>query len=453
MQSNLSVDLDEVAKILSETLGDNRVTKEHFNGLETAEMGDAGFHRYDVVRVRIETEDQVAEVLKAASAYQWRVLPVGAGSQLHATHLGAGVDILLDLTSLNQIIDYSPEDMVVSVQAGVTLTNLQELLSTHKQMLPLDPVCRPGATLGGLIATAANGPRRTGYGTFRDVVAGVRVVYPSGDIMNFGGRVMKNVAGYDMTKLFIGSFGTLAVIVEAHLKLKPLPLHRETVTMQGRREDLKILQKRLVHSSLLPTRLEAVSSRVFQNGILSRSQIHHPWLLAIDCDENASAAAYQTSQLRTWADEMGLSIDVFQGVSADDLWTHYQESLLGFDFVLRLNIAPTLLWQIVTPLEKILGEAEGEGVFSLGMTTGVGRLYGKGLSFKVQEELVQQARGLVSEYAGSVVIEKAEPWLQEKVDVFGSIGDFQPWLQRIKDAIDPQNILSPGRFVGGMKNA
>jgi len=149
--------------------------------------------------------------------------PEDLSQQLNAARIsGSRVDHC-DLAELNQVLEYHPEDMTATVQAGVSLSKLQGLLHTHRQWLPLDPPLSESLSIGELISQNANGPRRYGYGTVRDYVIGMKIALADGQIIKSGGKVVKNVAGYDLCKLFIGSKGTLGIITEATFKLRPLP--------------------------------------------------------------------------------------------------------------------------------------------------------------------------------------------------------------------------------------
>ncbi len=202
---------------------------------------------------------------------------------------------------LNRVLDYSPTDMVVSVQSGVTLTKLQSVLGEHGQQLPIDPVVSDKATLGGIVATGASGFLRILYGSLRDMTIGMRTVYPDGNIVKTGDKVVKNVAGYDMTKLFIGSLGSLVFISEVAFKLRPLPAHVELCLLAGSSEQVHQLSLRIVRSHLIPARMQALTG-----GLTQLEQAHRPFVLAVESHENEAAAAYQTRQLLQWGKELGM---------------------------------------------------------------------------------------------------------------------------------------------------
>jgi glycolate oxidase FAD binding subunit len=167
--------------------------------------------------------DEVAAVLRLASTRGWAVVPRGGGTMIDLGNPPARLDLVLDLTGMNRLIEHRPRDLTVTVEAGMSVAALQEELAKHGQMLALDPPLAQRATVGGVLAANAWGPRRQRYGTARDLLIGSRAVLADGTRVRSGGKVVKNVAGYDLNKLFIGSTGTLAVLVEATFKLAPIP--------------------------------------------------------------------------------------------------------------------------------------------------------------------------------------------------------------------------------------
>ena len=173
---------------------------------------------------RPATAEELAAALAEAASEGLRVTPVGGGRALGMGNTPTRVDLALDTTGLDRVVEFSPHDLTVTVEAGIRLDALQAELATARQFLPLDPFGGPGHTIGGLLATGWSGPLRLRYGTPRDYLVGLRVALPDGKLARSGGRVVKNVSGYDLNKLHLGALGTLGVIVEASFKLFPSPL-------------------------------------------------------------------------------------------------------------------------------------------------------------------------------------------------------------------------------------
>jgi len=212
--------------------------------------------------VRPSTADEVAQVLKAADLAGKAVAPIGGGTQLELGMPPSRLDLGIETTGLDKIVEYEPADLTVTVEAGMRFAELQRILGEQGQLLALDPPVDAGATIGGVIATNASGPLRFSSGTARDLVIGTRVANPDGTVTHAGGRVVKNVAGYDLNKLYIGSLGTLAILVELSFKLAPIPPAQATVA--GNFEDAAAVRKLIsavVRSPLSPLAIELNGSR------------------------------------------------------------------------------------------------------------------------------------------------------------------------------------------------
>ncbi|HEV3256722.1 MAG TPA: FAD-binding oxidoreductase, partial [Gemmataceae bacterium] len=209
--------------------------------------------------VQPQSVADLGDVARRAAAENQAVYPLGGqtmlGFGLPPTRPGIGVDV----RSLCQVIDYPARDMTVTVQAGITLARLQELLRTENQRLPIDVPRADRATLGGALATNTSGPRRYGFGTLRDYVIGISAVNDAGQEIKAGGRVVKNVAGYDLCKLYIGSLGTLGVITQVTLKLKPRPEEQALLMLGCRDEALGPLLDQLHRSRTRPVCLDLVN--------------------------------------------------------------------------------------------------------------------------------------------------------------------------------------------------
>ena len=178
------------------------------------------------------TVDEVSHVLRVANAAGAAVTPWGGGTLQAVGQSPDRLDIVLSLERMNRVLIYEPDDLTCSVEVGMTLGQLARLLGEHNQMLPLDPPLPDRATIGGLIATNSSGARRHGYGTLRDLLIGIRVVHADGMVSKAGGMVVKNVSGYDMMKLYLGSLGTVAVVVSANFKLLPRPAAQATAIVR-----------------------------------------------------------------------------------------------------------------------------------------------------------------------------------------------------------------------------
>ena len=193
--------------------------------------------------------EEISEVLKLASREGWNVLPAGG-----MTWLKSKADLIVNTQRLNQIIEHEPADLIAVAQAGVKLADFNAKLAENGQWLPLDPPDDGSATIGGVVATGIGGPQEFGYGRPRGSVIGMNVVLADGTLIKAGGRVVKNVAGYDLCKLFTGSFGSLGIITEVNFKLRPRPARAATVIATGTVEDLR----KIINARLFPVAAEIV---------------------------------------------------------------------------------------------------------------------------------------------------------------------------------------------------
>ena len=204
--------------------------------------------------------EELSEMLKLASDEHWRVIPAGAGTWLTMGNAPVSFHLAVSTAQMNRVIEYEPADLTATVEAGCTLAAFNKLAAQHRQWIPLDPFGAPGATLGGVVATASSGPLRCAYGTPRDWLIGIRVVHTNGGVTKAGGKVVKNVAGYDLCKLYTGSFGSLAVIAEMSFKLRATPPGDKTIVFYAENaERLCALTLRITDSDVQPSAMELVA--------------------------------------------------------------------------------------------------------------------------------------------------------------------------------------------------
>ncbi len=263
------------------------------------------------------TAIELGELVRSHAA----VYPRGGGTHSHIGGVPSQTGVVLDLTAMNRVIDYPARDMTVTLQAGATFAGLQKLLDTENQWLPIDVPTPESATVGGAMAVNANGPRRLAQGTWRDAVIGIRFVSDEGIESKGGGRVVKNVAGYDLMKLHIGALGTLGIITEVTLKVKPRPEASSFVVFG------------VPTSAVGPTldRLHASNSRPVAVELLNRAAVKklgitlpesEPWLLACGFEEKAATVAWQIATLKDESKGTPLrDLTVIEGEAAARLWT------------------------------------------------------------------------------------------------------------------------------------
>ena len=206
-----NVSLEDLQKIVGEEHAREATEEDVVDGIAPAFVAEPG------------TVEEISELMKLASEGGLTAAPRGSGTKMDLGNPPRDLDLIVSTARMNEIIEHTPGDQVVRVQAGLKLQDLQEQLAGSDQMLGIDPPeTRAGATIGGVVAANSSGPRRYSYGTVRDLIIGITVVLPDGTIAKAGGKVVKNVAGYDLGKVFTGAHGTLGVVASTTWRLHPV---------------------------------------------------------------------------------------------------------------------------------------------------------------------------------------------------------------------------------------
>jgi glycolate oxidase FAD binding subunit len=337
------------------------------------------------------------------------------------------LDVAIETTGLNGIVEYEPADLTVTVEAGMRFAELQRILGEQGQLLALDPPLEAEATIGGVIATNASGPLRFAFGTARDLVIGTRVANPDGTVTHAGGRVVKNVAGYDLNKLYIGSLGTLAIIVELSFKLAPIPPALATLAGDfAEGSQTAALISGVVRSPLSPLAIELDGSRmvVFRLG-------GYP-----------QAVERQVRDLSALIRQHG-------GTPVERDWEELQRIRLEArrrEVVVKAAAPISTSASLVDILERRLAD----------QVPTVWAHAGNGVAYAACDlprvETLQAVRAEVQALGSnaSLVIERCPPALKTSIDVWGEPGSSVSLMRAIKAKLDPNNTLNPGRYVGGL---
>jgi glycolate oxidase FAD binding subunit len=389
--------------------------------------------------------EQVSRVLALCTAERLAVVPRGAGTSQGLGNPPRRLDLVLDLGRLAAVREHVPEDMVATVEAGVTLDALAAHLVAHRQMLALDPPGGGPRTVGGVLATHASGPRRLRYGTGRDLLLGVRFVQADGTLTWGGAKVVKSVTGYDVPKLLVGSLGTLGVIVEATLRLHPLPpASRSWRVGFSSPEPAGAFLAALLDSPLQPDRAVLVDA----TGLLRAGLAADPFALLLSISSVAEAVEGQGRDLgRLAAGHRGRT-----DLLPEPAWSGLGRVLDGpvllraageprrlLDWAARAQAAAAQLG-----VDLALLAQPGHGVLQLAVGGDADpRRVGRDLALPLRQAL--EAEG------GSLVLERGPIDLKAECEAWGSTyPDLLGIMKRIKGEFDPEGVLSPGRFVGGL---
>jgi glycolate oxidase FAD binding subunit len=424
-------------------------------GLQELERGDlvqpappgTAVDGVPVARVaRPASVEEASQVLRAAAADDLTVAIAGGGSKLGLGNPPERADLLVSTERLDQVLEHVAGDLVVRAQAGVRLADLQERLAPAGQWLALDPP-EPSATLGGVMAANASGPRRLRYGTVRDLIIGVTVVLADGTVARAGGKVVKNVAGYDLAKLFCGSFGTLGLVAEVIFRLHPLPAAAAVVTV-GVDTPARAGEavQRLLRSTLEPS---AVELTVDEWGWPARLTVVFE---GIEPGVEAQAAA--AVELLAQVGEAAVA-----GPGETDAALH-QLGALAFEkaeLALKATFPPADLPAVLAELRGGLGRWAGQvsvhaasGVLWLASAAREGQLRDDSPEIPRVVEAIAGTRERLVARGGSLVVVKSPPVLKGTVDAWGPAGDALELMRRVKERFDPERRMSPGRFVGGI---
>jgi glycolate oxidase FAD binding subunit len=379
--------------------------------------------------------------MKLASKERWAVLPGGRGSWLDVGNPLARVDLVISTRRLNRIIEHEPADLVAMTEAGVTLEDLNHELKRKGQWLPLDPLGYREATIGGIVATATSGPRRYGYGPTRGFVIGLKVVLADGRLVKAGGRVVKNVAGYDLCKLFTGSYGTLGIIVEANFKLRPRPEQEASVVASGSISALITAVQSILQRPLFPVAVELHSALIAQ----LESPKADPVLL-VRFAGNQKAVKEQT--------ETALSLfqNAHQILAAriikDDgeTWQQLAANMLPSinDISWRASIPPAEVEAFIDLLLQTHSHSSLR--WQAGIATGTIQVSSEFEPKNGNVPLLQRLRSECQRLGGSLILERAPLPVKATLDAWGDLGKSVTLMERIKHQLDPEGILSPGRF-------
>lgn len=399
---------------------------------------------------------EVCEIMKLASSERWAVVPAGAGTWLDGGSSPERIDVILSTRRLNRIIEHEPADLVAVAEAGVTLKDFNDKLAQNGQWLPLDPpedVDRGRATIGGVVATGLGGAQQFGYGAPRRHVIGMKVVLADGSLIKVGGRVVKNVAGYDLCKLFTGSYGTLGVIVEINFKLRPLPFETRTVMAWGEREDLLAGARRVIDSRLFPVAVELLSPRLAYEAEWSEGRDH---LLLIRFAGSVNAVAQQTTSARELLSANNKQLSARLEPVDSAIWPSLAALPLRFhkDLVWRVGLQPGEVKTFLAKLDATGTSNHSELLWHAGIADGrlrvVALLQQTDKEPEVfQEETVariEELRATAKSLGSALIIEQAPTELKHLVNAWGTLGPSAGIMQRIKQQLDPDGILSPGRF-------
>jgi glycolate oxidase FAD binding subunit len=380
------------------------------------------------------TESEIAEILRLSNAAGLGVIPRGGGTKMGWGNPPARADLILSTVRLNEIIEHAWADLTVTVEAGCTMQRLQETLAEHGQRLAFDPLWPEKATIGGVLSANDSGALRLRFGALRDLIIGATIALADGTLASSGGKVVKNVAGYDLPKLVTGALGTLGVITRAVFRLHPLPRNTRSFSVatanaeEAQRFVLAVQDSKLAHTFLqshFSDDASPVSDILFEG-----------------TEAGLAAQELQLRNLAAPANVSGTSTSTW--TAREELWNFSDRACAA---IAKISILPANLARSMKLVEHI---ANGEQVRwrALVYATGLGwlRLEGKPTALR---GALQALRGELESQQGSLTALHC-PEKMPVLDAWGSAGDALSLMKAVKQQLDPKNTLNPGRFVGGI---
>jgi glycolate oxidase FAD binding subunit len=423
-----------------------------------------------VVIAKPLTADEVAEVVHFAKSENLAVIPCGRRSKLGIGMPPTRYDIALDMTGLNQIAYYDPADLTLSVDAGMGLGQLAEALGAHQQFVPLAVPFFDESTVGGAVASGIDSLLQPSYGSARDFLLGAEFVNGAGTLTKSGGRVVKNVTGYDLHKALIGSLGTLAAITRLNFRTFPSPAGcGHVVASFSMVEGILRFRKLVAESALAPSSLVILGSQEAQRVAEFKGDRQSPlpewfspglWHICVSFEGTETVLRRYAADLRSYAQQAGATdIHLLEGSASETLKGALREllSLLPYSgpatTIFKMNVLPAL----PSDVQQLRDHADRLAIPCSIFVNSSGALYfvaqPADLNVEVMASLAQLA-AVVFDYAaahhGQPSILFCPVELKQRVNVWGAPRKDAELMRRVKKAFDPQNVFAPGRFVAGI---
>jgi len=398
-----------------------------------------------------QTVEEVAETLREAARSGWAVVPWGSGAHQGIGHAPTRYDLALDLIRLSRVLRHRPANLTIRVEAGIRLADLNAMLAEHGQWLPLDPPFGNRATIGGILATGLSGPLRARYGSARDLLIGIRVALADGTLIQGGGEVVKNVAGYDLPKLFHGALGTLGVIVEAAFKLWPRPRAEATWVFSFPRVEAALpLTLGMLRHPGFPLAVEVLNARAWE---ILREEIELPadpgarvwvlvraggWPAQVERIGRDAVAAASGARARDRLPEETASALWARVPSVAVLPTPAPVGALG----VRLGLLPSQLTEGAAALEAleeipVLWRAHGT----------LGLIYAEGHGpLETLLRWAQALRSFALAHRGHFMILGGPEGIKQTLGLWAPLRPEVEVMRRIKAQLDPEGRLNPGRL-------
>ena len=395
-----------------------------------------------------KNQDELAAVMTCAWQNRWRVLPCGHGGKLHWGGLAEGIDLVVSTAQMNRLVSHAVGDLTFTAEAGVRFADLQATLGQERQCLALDPAYPETATLGGIVATASAGSWRQRYGGVRDRLIGVSFVRSDGQVAKAGGRVVKNVAGYDLMKVMTGSYGTLAILSQLTFRTYPLQEASKTVAQMGTAEAIANTALKLRASVLTPIAID-----LFSPSLMATLEEGEGFGLAVRFQGIPTGIEEQAKRLLEMGSAMGLAGRQLEDKVEADYWRRAEQAFwppdaAGGAVICKLGVLPTASGGLQQAIAQLTQPQSIPWLARIHASSGLGIL--RLDSEDMPTDLLLKVRSHCDSNGGFLTILQAPKALKRQLDVWGYTGNSLQIMRRLKQQFDPESLLSPGRFVGGL---
>jgi glycolate dehydrogenase FAD-binding subunit len=378
-------------------------------------------------------EAELASGLRCANAAGLSVVPRGGGTKIGWGNPPTRADLVLSTLRLNRVIEHAWADLTVSVEAGCTFQQVQDTLARHGQHIAVDPLWPERATIGGILSTNDSGTFRIRYGALRDLIIGMTIALPDGTLASSGGKVVKNVAGYDLPKLVTGALGTLGVITRAVFRLHPLPSNPRSFTFATR--DLEEANRLI---------LAVQGSKLAHTGLQARFSGETTPAVDVRFDGTDEGVSAQVDTLRK------LAAPATEAAARDTVWKAGQELWSSGESgaIAKFSVLPASIAETCSRIRQISDSASVRWS-AVVQGTGLGRLRLEAADAVAMHQVLHTLRSELEHKGGSLGV-LHRPAAFPMIDAWGSAGDAFPLMLRMKQQFDPLGTLNPGRFVGGI---
>ena len=399
------------------------------------------------------TEEELCDIVASANDDGLGIIPWGGGTRASLGNTPERPCLVLDMTNLNRVVSHNYADLTASFQAGANLGFVSEILAQQGQFLPIDPPIPGRATIGGTLAAAVSGPLKWHFGHPRDAVIGMKVVQPDGTVTKSGGQVVKNVSGYDMSRLHIGGIGSLGIILEASFKLTPIPMYEKTLIASFDSVEAAVdASMRVFNSYVMPLAMTVFDARVASRTGLDESIARHH--LAVRLGGRPRTLARQVDEISAMLDAAGASSQRESEGPSPSVWRPLSDFGWSPEAAPVLNMKMTALPSRICDILKMISQLRDSDLEPAALAEpGFGTVEASwfGPSDAPDDTLVTmipKLRKQVSQLGGTAVVQRCPPASKAGIDVWGEDHPGIEVMRRMKRLYDPNGIMNPGRFVG-----